>query len=159
MTAIGLRPATRTDSARCYLLHRAAMRAYVAAIWGWDERAQQAFYERGFDADGTRIITVDGHDAGVLIVEDRPTEIYLGRVEIHPDYQGRGIGSQLIGQLLREAADRGQPVVLDVLTVNFRAHALYQRLGFHEVDRHGPNNIKIRMRATPQPGTSTVHNS
>jgi RimJ/RimL family protein N-acetyltransferase len=40
-------------------------------------------------------------------------------------------------------------VVLDVLTVNHRARALYQRLGMTEVARHGDNNIKITMRLTP----------
>nr|WP_296064151.1 GNAT family N-acetyltransferase [uncultured Actinoplanes sp.] len=149
MTSIGLRPATHADSDRCYQLHRAAMRGYVEAIWGWDEADQQAFHHRGFNPDHTRIITVDGHDAGLLIVDYRPDQIYLGRIEIHPDFQGHGIGSRLIGRLLREAADRGQAVELDVLTVNHRAHALYQRLGFHETQRHGPDNIKIRMRAEP----------
>ncbi|WP_157746395.1 hypothetical protein [Micromonospora inositola] len=41
MTAIGLRPATAADSTMCYLLHRAAMRTYIEAIWGWDEQTQQ----------------------------------------------------------------------------------------------------------------------
>jgi ribosomal protein S18 acetylase RimI-like enzyme len=149
MTDVRLRPATQADSARCYLLHRAAMRGYVEVIWGWDESEQQAFHDRGFDPGHTRVITVDGQDAGVFIVDYRPDRIYLGRIEIHPDHQGRGIGSHLVGRLLREAADRGHPVELDVLAVNPRAHALYQRLGFHEVNRHGPGNIKIRMRAQP----------
>ena len=107
---------------------------------------------RSFDPDRTRIITADGHDAGVLIVDYRPGHVYLSRIEIHPDFQGRGIGTQLIGRLLREAADRGRPVELDVLTVNTRAHALYQRLGFNDINRHGPDNIKIRMRTQPAPG-------
>ena len=46
-------------------------------------------------------------------------------------------------------AERGQPLALDVLDVNQRARALYQRLGFTEVSRRGENNRKIRMRATP----------
>ena len=157
MTGVGLRPATQADSAECYLLHQAAMRPYVEAIWGWDERDQRAFHDRAFDPDHTRIITVGGHDAGVRIADYRPDQIYLGRIEIHPDYQGRGIGRHLIGQLLQEAAERGQPVELDVLAVNPRARALYQRLGFHEINRHGPDNIKIRMRAQPDP--EAVHNS
>lgn len=148
MTGIGLRPATHADSLRCYLLHRAAMRTYVEAIWGWDEHDQRAFHDRGFAPDHTRVITVDGQDAGVLIVDYHPDHIYLGRIEIHPDYQGHGIGSHLIGMLLREAAERGQPVELDVLTVNPRARALYERLGFHEVNRHGEGDIKIRMRSS-----------
>ncbi|MEU8660924.1 GNAT family N-acetyltransferase [Actinoplanes philippinensis] len=157
MTSIGLRPATDADSNRCYQLHRAAMRGYIEAIWGWNEADQQTFHDRGFDPAHTRIITADGHDAGALIVDYQPDQIYLSRIEIHPDFQGRGIGSQLIRLLLREGAARGQSVELDVLTVNPRACALYQRLGFQEINRHGPNDIKIRMRA--QLGSGTVHNS
>lgn len=144
MVAVGLRPATRADREWCYDLHRAAMREYVAAVWGWDEAEQLAYHERGFEPGNTRIITVDGQDVGVLIVDERPDETYLGRIEIHPGFQGRGVGSHLIGRLLAE----GRPVLLDVLTVNVRAQALYRRLGFREVSRHGPGNIKIRMRAT-----------
>lgn len=40
--------------------------------------------------------------------------------------------------------------MLDVLTVNRRAQALYQRLGMKEVARHGDKNIKITMRLSPQ---------
>lgn len=149
MTAVELRPATPADRDLCYELHRAAMRDYVEAIWGWDEEASRAYHDRGFDPDKTRIITVDGHEAGVLIVDYRPTEIYLGRIELHPDYQGDGIGSRLIRRLLREAAGRGQPLLLDVLVVNPRAYSLYQRLGFREVGRHGEGEIRIRMRAEP----------
>jgi ribosomal protein S18 acetylase RimI-like enzyme len=148
MTIIGLRPATSADGQFCYTLHRAALGPYVQAIWGWDEATQLAYHARDFDPAHTRIITVDGRDAGSLTVEYRPTEIYLGRIEIHPDHQGHGIGSHLIHALLTEAAGQGQHVALDVLVVNHRAQALYRRLGFEEVARHGANNTKIRMRST-----------
>jgi ribosomal protein S18 acetylase RimI-like enzyme len=49
--------------------------------------------------------------------------------------------------LLDEARQGGQDLVLDVLTVNHRAYALYQRLGLQEVARHGDGNIKITMRS------------
>ncbi len=81
-------------------------------------------------------------------MEYRPTEVYLARIEIHPDYQGRGIGGYLIRQLLDDARQRGQHLVLDVLAVNRRAHAFYRRHGFQETARHGPNDIKIRMRSS-----------
>jgi ribosomal protein S18 acetylase RimI-like enzyme len=142
-----LRPASDADSEFCYRLHRATLRPYVEAIWGWDESVQREFHVRGFDPAHTQIVTVDGRDAGVLIVDRRPAEIYLGRIAIDPAYQGLGIGSALIRDLLAEAAGRGVPLLLDVLVVNTRAQALYERLGFREVFRHGDNGIRIRMRA------------
>ncbi|HJP80556.1 MAG TPA: GNAT family N-acetyltransferase [Pseudonocardiaceae bacterium] len=143
---LGLRPATPADSELCYHLHRAAMREVVEAIWGWDEADQRGYHDRGFDPALTHIITIDGQDAGALIVHYRPEEIYLARVELHPDHQGRGTGTHLIRQLLAEAAARHQPLQLDVRTVNPRAHQLYQRLGFQEVSRE---DGKIRMRGQP----------
>ena len=59
----------------------------------------------------------------------RADEIYLARIEVHPTYQGHGIGTRLVSALIDEAARKGQDLVLDVLTVNHRAQALYQRLG------------------------------
>ena len=151
MTVIALRPATAADSEFCFRLHKAAMAEYVAAIWGWDEQRQRDHHTRGFTPGHWQIITADGTDAGILIVEYRPAQIYLSRIEIHPDYQGHGIGTWLISALIDEAAQRGQDLTLDVLTVNNRAHALYQRLGMKEVARHGDGNIRIAMRSTRPP--------
>jgi ribosomal protein S18 acetylase RimI-like enzyme len=146
---IALRPATTGDDDFCYRLHRAAMREYVARVWGWDEAAQLGYHRRGFDPARTRIVTVDGRDAGALIVERGPDAIYLARVEIHPEWQGRGVGGRLLRDLLAEGAAGNRPVILEVLAVNDRARALYRRLGFREVGRLGENGIKIRMRVDP----------
>lgn len=158
MTAIELRPATGADSEFCYQLHKAAMGEYITAVWGWDEQVQRDFHARAFSPGQWQIITAGETDAGMLHVEYRPGEIYLARIEIHPDYQGHGIGTRLIGMLIDEAGHRGQDLVLDVLTVNRRARALYQRLGMTEVATHDASNIKITMRLTHtagEPGQNT----
>ena len=151
MTVIALRPATAADSEFCFELHKAAMGEYVTAIWGWDEQRQREHHDRGFAPGDWQIITADGTDAGLLIVDYQPAEIYLSRIEILPYYQGHGIGTRLISALLDEATQRGQDLVLDVFTVNHRAQALYQRLGLKEVARHGDGNIRITMRSTRPP--------
>jgi GNAT superfamily N-acetyltransferase len=170
MTGIALWPATPADSEFCFQLHKAAMGGYITAIWGWDQQRQRGFHARGFDPGRWQIITADGADIGMLHVEYRPAEIYLSRIEIHPSHQGRGIGTRLISALIDEARQNGQDLVLDVLTVNARALALYQRLGMKEVARHGPGKIKITMRSArprqedhpphdPQVLTSAPNNS
>ena len=148
MTPVALRAASPTDSEFCYQLHKAAMGGYVTAIWGWDELVQRAFHARAFNPGRWQIITAGGADIGMLDVEYRLGEIYIARIEIHPDYQGQGIGTLLISALADEARRKGQDLVLDVLAFNHRAQALYQRLGMNEVARHGENNIKITMRLT-----------
>jgi ribosomal protein S18 acetylase RimI-like enzyme len=146
MTTAELRPATPADREFCFQLNKAAMGEYVAAVWGWDEEAQRAFHDRAFDPDRWQIITVDGTDAGVVVVAYRPHEIYLEGLKLHPRHQGRGIGAELLRALVDTATRRGQDLLLDVLAVNTRAHAFYQRHGFQDVTRHGENDHKIRMR-------------
>ncbi|MEV7394789.1 GNAT family N-acetyltransferase [Streptomyces sp. NPDC091215] len=149
MTDIDLRQATSADSEYCFQLHKAAMGPYVTAIWDWDEQIQRDFHARAFTPERWQIITADGADVGMLHVEHRPTVIYLARIELHPDHQGRGIGSRVIRTLVHQARRQGRDLTLDVLVVNQRARTLYQRLGLHEVARHGENDIKIRMSTQP----------
>lgn len=156
MTVIGLRPATSADSEYCFQLHKAAMGAYITAIWGWDEQVQRDYHARLFTPFRWQIITADGSEAGMLHVEHRPTEIYLARIELHPDHQGRGIGTRLIRSLLHQARRQDRDLTLDVLVVNQRAQVLYRRLGLHEVTRHGDNDIKIRMSTKP-PRSGPIH--
>ena len=123
------------------------MGEYIMAIWGWDEQVQRASHDRAFNPHRWQIITAGHADVGMLDVDYRPGEIYLSRIEIHPGHQGHGIGTRIIRALLDEAERRGQDLVLDVLTVNHRAQALYQRLGLTEVARHGDRDTKITMRS------------
>ncbi|MEU6579029.1 GNAT family N-acetyltransferase [Streptomyces sp. NPDC046805] len=148
MNTTGLRSATPGDSEFCFQLHKAAMGDYVAAVRGWNDADQRDYHDCHFAPEHWQIITVNGVDAGTLIVEYGAAEVYLGRIELHPHYQGQGLGTRLIQSVIDSATHRGQDLLLDVLAANSRAHALYQRIGFREVARHGENNHKIRMRFT-----------
>jgi ribosomal protein S18 acetylase RimI-like enzyme len=91
-------------------------------------------------------VEVDGKEAGVLSVEDSSDELFLADLEIHPRWQGRGIGSAVVRSLQDEARAAGKPLTLQVLHVNSRARALYERLGFREVWR---DEIRARLRWRP----------
>ena len=70
-------------------------------------------------------------------------------VAVVPDRRGRGLGDQLLGALLRRAADGGAgAVMLEVRADNVAARRLYERHGFEEVS--------VRRRYYRQPGAPDV---
>ena len=161
MTPDVLRPATPADSEFCYQLHKAAMRSYVTAIWGWDEHVQREHHARAFNPSRWQIITVGGTAIGMLDIEHRPDEIYLARVEIHPDHQGHGIGTRLVSALLDEARQNGKALVLDVLAVNHRAVRPAERVtlpntGPADHDSRRCQRCPAVIRDTPQAERQTA---
>lgn len=78
------------------------------------------------------IIEVDGAPAGRLRVVRFRDRIFLGGIQLHPAFQSRGIGTQLITALIDESSAIGKPLHLDVDKINLRARSLYERLGFEQ---------------------------
>ncbi|MBW4512743.1 MAG: GNAT family N-acetyltransferase [Scytonematopsis contorta HA4267-MV1] len=54
-------------------------------------------------------------------------------MELLPEYQCLGIGTQLIQSVISQAKSLNKPVVLHVLKIN-PAKSLYERLGFETVE-------------------------
>jgi ribosomal protein S18 acetylase RimI-like enzyme len=109
---------------------KAALRQYIEQTWGWDEVFQRDFHVREYHPTTTDIITWQGTDVGWLEVERGNDSFFLSEIYILPEYQSRGVGSAIIGQIIREAKETQLPLRLEVLKVNPRAQALYEKLGF-----------------------------
>ena len=124
-----LRPATDGGYAFLKHLHHTAMRDVVERTWGWDEADQDRMFDRGFKPQRCQVVVVDGRDAGQLVVDRRPDHLFLQTLYILPEFQGRGLGTAIIQDVLAEANRAGLPVALSVLRLN-RARRLYERLGF-----------------------------
>ena len=137
-----LRQATHNDYDFLYQLHVAAMREYIEAIWGWQEAWQREYFERKFDPADRQIIEMDGQDAGVVVVEQRDQEVYLSLIEILPAFQGRGTGTAIVQEIIRDAHHAGLPVSLHVFKSNIPARKLYERLGFTVVQEE---EIRFKM--------------
>lgn len=139
-----LRQATSADDEFCFRLHEASLREYVEPFYGWDLDVQRSYHTEWFDAGRLSIIEDDdGKAVGVVDVIDEGDHLYLSRLALLPEAQGRGMGSSVVHDLLR----RGRTVRLHVFTNNVRARRFYERLGFtaerdaekeHHVSMHHP---------------------
>lgn len=148
MTATGvlLRPISAEDMPFLYLVF-ASTRTQELAPLGWSAAQQAAFLGRQFDAQHQsyqasfpdadfHVIVVNDRPAGRMYVARTPAEIWLLDIALLPQYRRAGIGSDLVGALLDEAAETCQPVRLHVEKHN-PAVRLFERLGFRSVEVHG----------------------
>ena len=67
-------------------------------------------------------------------VDEHPTHMHLDQLFLLPEYQGRGIGSKLVEDVLRVARIKNLPVKLWVLQVN-PARRFYEHMGFQVVEQ------------------------
>jgi GNAT superfamily N-acetyltransferase len=140
---VELRPATEADYAFAERLYVETMKPLLQRLEAWDEAELLGRFRGSFDVTHVRIIRVDDADVGFIQISETDAQINLDQIHLRKHYRSRGIGSQLIGGLLRAAAARDKALSLAVVRGN-RALALYQRLGFSTV---GTDATKLYMRA------------
>lgn len=138
-----LRPASEDDREFLYELHCQTMRQVIEKTWGWDEAWQRRDFDRRFREYLTSIIECNGHAAGGLLLEWKPDSLYIHELQLLPEYQSQGIGTEVIGKVIEQAAARRLPVTLSVVPANLRAQHLYEGLGF-EVTAIEPPFIRMR---------------
>jgi ribosomal protein S18 acetylase RimI-like enzyme len=126
-------------------VHHQVYREVVLRQFGsWDESLQDRFFLDSWHKDPYKIIEKDGQRIGLVSVSEQTDYLFLHEIWIVDEFQGRGIGSELVQEVLAEAAARGKPVRLVVLLMN-EAQRLYQRLGFRETGRT-PIGIMMEWR-------------
>lgn len=143
---VTLRAATEDDRELAFAILRESMRPSIEATWGaWNEELQRERFSGDFEVAAHRLIEDETGAVGLIAVYEHEDRVFLARLFIVPGAQGRGIGTQLVRELLQAAHGRGVPVILTTLKRS-RAHPLYARLGFRIV---GETETHFRMEAHP----------
>ena len=135
-----------TDADRAWLdeLRRAAYARLFDLTWGaWDEERHQRYFEASWQRGGIQVIEAGGEPVGMLQLDESEAGVEVVEIQILPEYQNRGLGTRLLGEILERARQEGRDVFLSTGLKNTDACRLYARLGFAETER---NDKKIYMR-------------
>jgi GNAT superfamily N-acetyltransferase len=137
-TMITFRPAQDGDHEFCFLVTEYAMRSYVEQAFGhWDEERQRERHAHEFASRRPDIVSCSGVDVGIWLVLRKPTRLVLSKIYLLPEFQRRGIGSNLLDRLIRESERARLPIHLRLLKVN-PVLSLYERKGFSVVRLEDP---------------------
>jgi ribosomal protein S18 acetylase RimI-like enzyme len=142
-TVVVRRPATADDDAFLAALY-AANRAAELAPTGWPPAAVAAFcaqqhavreraYAAAFPGADDEVLLADGERVGRLLTTRVGSATHVVDLAVHPDHQGRGLGTAALAAVLASAEG---PVRLTVRAGN-PARRLYERLGFVVVADRG----------------------
>ena len=116
-----------------YEVKKNAYKKYVEECWGnWDDTVQREHFKKfmNFYKESSYIIEYAGKDIGFYndeILEDGTYEV--GNICIIPEYQGNGIGSKILKDIIEKNGDR------DIKLQFFKQNPvgiLYERLGFEK---------------------------
>ena len=91
------------------------------------------------------ILAAGGEPAGRLYVARWEEEIRIVDIALLPDFRGRGIGGELLRELMAEADAAGRPLSIHV-EMNNPARPWYERLGFRPEGEFG---VYVLMRRAP----------
>ena len=95
-------------------------------------QAQHRHYQQHFAGAQFDLILLGDQPIGRLYVDRRADEIRIVDIALVPECRGRGIGGNIMRDLLLEAEAAGKPVRIHVERNN-PALNLYQRLGFEHI--------------------------
>ncbi len=138
---VNLRQANEGDLPFLLALRRQTMTEHEAAVGRVRSTAEvHARVVAAFES--ARIILHRGVPVGMLKVIRSGTEWEVAQLQVAPEHQGRGIGTQMLEHVRAEAQNVGADVLLSVLKSN-PALRLYLRQGFSVA---GESSIAYKMR-------------
>lgn len=106
-------------------IHTENMKEYVEKFYPWNP----TLFRSNFVARDYQVVKHQDKIIGFIKVVASPTDIYLGEIQITRNYQNRGIGTNILENLIAKAKRNQKRLWLRVIKGN-PAEKLYMRLGF-----------------------------
>jgi len=103
----------------------------------WQLDLQRREYEARFPDAAYDIILVDEQPAGRIWVGADDEQIRLLDIALLPQFQNRGVGTELVRRLIKESTKQGKVLRHMVFVLNNNAERFYERLGFKKIEDFG----------------------
>lgn len=117
-------------------LRREVYKELFDLTWGgWDEERHQRHFSAFWEDGHIQIIEVSGSPVGVLQIFESADVIEMGEVQISPLFQGQGLGSKVLNDVIKKAKENSKNITLSTGLKNSGAFELYKKLGFKETNR------------------------
>lgn len=141
------RPSNEHDAEFARQAHHQAYHDVVVKQFGnWDEQVQDKFFQSAWSGSSHEIISFNGQDCGYFSMEETDNSIELHELVLLPKFQGKGIGTKILNEVIEKAKAAKLPVHLQVLKEN-KAADLYRRMGFKE---NGETDTHFQMELSSE---------
>ena len=142
---VTLRAAAPEDTLFAEQVYFETQRWIIERLFGWrGDEVERVRFLLHYVPARSHIIVVAGREAGFMQVLETYSYVELEQIYLLPGFQRRGIGSEIIGDLIANAHADRKPLRLSTAKIN-PARALYERLGFHT---SGEDQFKVYMETS-----------
>lgn len=123
-------------------LHHTVYRELIISEFGyWDDDEELGLFLEAWETKKIDIILKQNNPVGMFIVARQDDYLWLDEIQIEPQYQNQGIGTEILMQLILRARKMNLPLRLRVLHANQGAYRLYRKLGFQQISRAEHHNV------------------
>lgn len=128
-------PCVESDRAFFIRAHHESFRFAIEKTFGeWNEAAQDQFASQHFNIEGNHVLWRGQERVGVVGWEDRENCLWLKNFYILPEFQGQGIGGQILKDCIKRAQSLRKEMELRTLKSNFKGKNFYEHHGFQIVE-------------------------
>ncbi len=129
---VQIKQAVKRDVQQLVMLRIDSMKESLQAVGRFDPHRAMSRFLNGFSHEHTWKIIVGNKLVGFYVYKTSEKCLYLEHLYIHPDFQGNGLGSDIIKLVKKKAHKNGLVIQVGALR-DSKSNDFYQKHGFVKI--------------------------
>lgn len=139
---VSFRSYHQRDNEFLFNLLKLSMAEQIIENYGeWDDGIELTYLEESITNYPYEIILLDSKEVGCLSIQESTHQYFINEIQLLPEYQSQGIGTEIVKRLIRKAEVYNKSIRLEVFHTNTAAIKLYERLGFIKIDENEKHTV------------------